>query len=194
MAFQPQYIMTIRNLAGAARALINYDVIEQSVQGHNKEHDSYTERDTTHNEPGDHENLNLVLKVTNQNDQGHNTEHDSYTGTNNTDTANNDPEDYESFPVISETTTDGTKFELQSITLNLDDEIVEGETRQAEVIANWTHENVDVTDDADYESSDETVLTVDSSGFVEALQEGTATVTASYLNEEDFVDVTVLAA
>ena len=83
-----------------------------------------------------------------------------------------------------ETTTDTIEvFEFEALDLQLDNSVIaegDGETNARALADRSDGEEVDVTDDAEFESSNEDVATVDDTGVITAGDAGTTTITATF--------------
>lgn len=81
---------------------------------------------------------------------------------------------------------------LSSITVDAVDPITVGGSTQLKVTANYSDETTeDVTSSASYISDDEDKATVSTTGLVEAVAEGGATITVTFGGKQDLVSVTV---
>jgi hypothetical protein len=86
---------------------------------------------------------------------------------------------------------------LTAVSLAIDPatDLAPAATAQLTVTADLvTVADADVTSDSTFESSDTDVATVDETGLVTAVADGTATITARYRDESDTVTVTVATA
>ncbi|WP_407270888.1 glycosyl hydrolase family 95 catalytic domain-containing protein [Radiobacillus sp. PE A8.2] len=83
--------------------------------------------------------------------------------------------------------------DLTGIIINLEKKLLEiGETAQFEVMAEYSNDSqLDVTDEATYSSSDDSIVTVSSSGEISAVGTGEAQITITYQDEIIQVSVKV---